>query len=177
MSILKKVSCSLILVFFYINASAEEVKMYTDIKPSAEEMGEFLFANPPQSSDVKMRSIKFVSHKQNPALGLPIKFGFDSDQILVESKPLVDEIGRMLNLPSFVNNTLVIEGHTDTRGSERYNRMLSKRRAIAVKKYLMENYNIASNKLFVTGMGESQPLSGVTPYSSMNRRVQFRKAP
>jgi len=165
-------------MLFYINVYAEEVKMYSDTRPSAEEMGDFLFSSSPQeSSGIKMRSIKFVTHKQNPALGLPIKFGFDSDQILVESKPLVDEIGRMLNLPSFANNKLVIEGHTDAKGSEKYNRLLSKRRAIAVKNYLMENYDIASNKLFVTGMGETQPLSGVTPYSSTNRRVQFRQAP
>ena len=83
----------------------------------------------------------------------------------------------MLNLPSFANNKLVIEGHSDARGSEEYNRSLSKRRANAVKKYLMENYNIDANKLFVMGLGESQPLSGMTPFSSMNRRVQFRKAP
>jgi len=177
MSIFKKFSISLILLFFYINANAEEVKMYLDKKPSAEEMGAFLFSSPQQSSDIKMRSINFVSHKQNPALGLPIKFGFDSAQILVESISLVDEIGRMLNLPSFANNKLVIEGHTDARGSEEYNRSLSERRANAVKRYLMENYNIDANKLFVTGLGESQPLSGMAPVSSMNRRVQFRKAP
>ncbi len=176
MSIFKKFSFGLMLMCLCINANAEEVKMYSDKQPSAEEMGKFLFSKPQQSGDVKMRSINIVSHKQNPALGLPIKFAFDSDEILVESKPLVDEVGRMLNLPDFANNKLVIEGHTDARGSEKYNHQLSKRRAVAVKRYLMENYNIAANKLFVTGLGESQPLSGVTPYSAMNRRVQFRQA-
>ncbi len=177
MSIFKKTSLTLIIMFTSINLYAEEVKMYSNTKPSAEEMGEYLFSSPQQSGDVKMRSINFVSHKPNPALGLPIQFGFDSDEILQDSRPLVDEVGKMLNMAEFADNKLVIEGHTDARGSEKYNYLLSKRRANAVKKYLMEKHNIAANKLFVSGFGESQPLSGIPAFSAENRRVQFRKAP
>ena len=46
----------------------------------------------------------------------------------------------------------------------------------SVKNYLRNNFNIAANRLFVTGMGESQSLPGVDPFAAANRRVQFRKA-
>ena len=71
----------------------------------------------------------------------------------------------------------LLKGHTDASGSEFYNQVLSERRANSVKKYLTDNFNIATNRLFVTGMGETQPLSGVAPNAAVNRRVQFRKAP
>ena len=83
----------------------------------------------------------------------------------------------MLSSPDYANEKLLIEGHTDSKGSDQYNQYLSEKRAESVKKYLRENFNIASNRLFVTGMGESQPLNNVKSSSSANRRVQFRRAP
>lgn len=177
MSTFTKINCLCVLMFLSVTGYAQDVKMYSDTTPSAEEMGTILFSRPQQSDGMIMRSISFVPHTQNPAIGLPIKFGFDSAQILEQSIPFVDEIGRMLNLPDYANNKLVIEGHTDSRGSEQYNRSLSKRRANAVKHYLMETHRIASNQLVVTGLGESRPLSGISTHSSINRRVQFRQAP
>ena len=199
MSIFKKVNLGLfsVLLFWQVYANAEEVKMYSDSAPSAEEMGSILFSSQPddapamKSGRVKMRSISFGKQKDTIAaqakettatqkssvVGLPIKFAYNSSEVLEESKPFLDEIGRMLSLPNFSNEKLLIEGHTDASGSEEYNRYLSERRAQSVKNYLKNNFNIASNRLFVTGMGESESLVDVSPYAAVNRRVQFRKAP
>lgn len=197
MFFLNKMSCSLFLVsmIWQINANAQEVKMYTGSAPSAEEMGAILFSSQPSSTKpkgIKMRSINFGKAKnvqqelpqqaaqasqQDSAVGLPIKFGYNSAEILEESKSFLNEIGKMLSMPDFASEKLVIEGHTDASGSDKYNMYLSERRAESVKVFLKNNFNIASNRLFVTGMGESQPLSGVAPNAAVNRRVQFRKAP
>ncbi len=193
---LKKIISFLPVVFllWQSNVSAQGVKMYSDKAPSAEEMGGILFSNQPTSSKpsgVKMRSISFgkakkpsqqqtkttPSPEQNPTVGLPIKFAYNSAEVLEESKSFLDEIGRMLSLADFANENLLIEGHTDAAGSKEYNRSLSEKRAQAVKDYLRGHFNIASNRLFVTGMGETQSLPGVDPYAAVNRRVQFRKAP
>ena len=61
------------------------------------------------------------------AIGLPIKFGYNSDQILSESKEYLDVVGEMLNLSDYASERLVIEGHTDASGSDRYNEKLSKK--------------------------------------------------
>lgn len=182
-----------VLMLWQFNASAQGVKMYTGKAPSAEEMGSILFSNQPvqKTGDIKMRSISFGKPKaaptpaefdtpavaeQSSTIGLPIKFAYNSAQVLGESKPFLNEIGKMLSLPDFANERLIIEGHTDAGGSEKYNRFLSERRAQSVKKYLRQNFSIAANRLSITGMGESQPLPDVNPYAAVNRRVQFRKA-
>lgn len=188
-------SMSLVFALGPMSVQAESVKMY-DQAPSASEMGSVLFSKSAPASNtekpvMKMRSISFGKPKNDvqnlpeptaqkskgSAIGLPIKFAYNSADILDESKPFLREIGKMMSMPEFANEKLLIEGHTDAAGSEQYNQYLSERRANSVKSYLRLNYQIASNRLFVTGMGESQPLEGVNPYDGVNRRVQFRKAP
>jgi outer membrane protein OmpA-like peptidoglycan-associated protein len=67
-----------------------------------------------------------------------------------------------------------VQGHTDDRGSDAYNKKLSDDRAHAVRKYLV-THGVASSRLKAHGYGEEKPL---VPNSSarnraLNRRVQF----
>lgn len=197
---LNKIGCIFFILSFFwqINVSAEDVKMYKDRTPSAEEMGKLLFPSKPDKKSamkqggLKMRSINIIkpsepqqelskqaakTNQENSAVGLPIKFGYNSAEILEESKPFLNEVGIMLGMPEFIGEKMLIEGHTDASGSEKYNSYLSEKRADAVKMFLRNNFKIASDRLYVTGMGESQPLTGFNPCAAMNRRVQFRKAP
>ena len=173
------------------NVDAGDVKMFSDSPPSAAEMGSILFAKPASAPKIKTRSISFGKSKPVAAeqpqqeelansansVGLPIKFGYNSTAILPESKPFLDEVGNMLGLEEFSQEKLVIEGHTDAAGSEKYNRYLSEKRAESVKNYLAKNFQISGDRLFVTGKGESAPLKGKDPYDGINRRVQFYSAP
>ncbi len=70
---------------------------------------------------------------------------------------------------------LRIEGNCDERGTEEYNLALGQRRAIAVKRYLVERYGISSNRIDTLSYGESQPLnSGHNEYAwAQNRRDHF----
>jgi outer membrane protein OmpA-like peptidoglycan-associated protein len=68
--------------------------------------------------------------------------------------------------------SLLIEGHTDALGPDRYNFELSERRAIAVARYLVVHHGIAPERLQVAGKGKSEPLLS-DPYDPRNRRVQF----
>ncbi len=193
MKIFKLISCcTLGLLMASVNLNAENVTMYTDQMPSAEEMGNILFSSPSDSAP-KMHSTKPRTRSlnigttngspevpskptENQAIGLAIKFALNSAEVLEESRPFLNEIGRMLNLHKFSSEKLIVEGHTDASGPDVYNMYLSEKRAQAVKKYLQSNSNIAPDRLQVIGMGESQSLPDVTPRASINRRVQFRKA-
>ena len=175
--------------FICANVYAEDVKMY-ERPPSAAEMGNILFSNN-AAPKIKTRSISFGKSKpvaeeqpqqkelaeSSNTIGLPIKFGYNSTQILPESMPFLDEVGNMLSLEEFSEEKLVIEGHTDAAGSDKYNRYLSKKRAESVKNYLAKNFQITDNRLYVSGKGESSPLKGMDPYDGVNRRVQFYRAP
>jgi len=192
MNVLKMISCCSIGLMLAGSACAEDVKMFSDRVPSAEELGNLLFSSQPKPkrAGIKMRSININSKstpKELPQLaeqsqssqtvGLPIKFAYNSAEVLEESKPFLNSIGKMLALPDNAGQRIVIEGHTDAGGSEGYNRHLSEKRAQSVKNYLRNNFNVASDRLLVTGMGESHALPGVNPFAAVNRRVQFRRAP
>ena len=67
-----------------------------------------------------------------------------------------------------------VEGHTDDRGSESYNISLSKRRADAVRNFLIAA-GVAGDRLGAVGRGESNPISdnATSEGQSSNRRVEF----
>lgn len=67
-----------------------------------------------------------------------------------------------------------VYGHTDNVGSPEQNRLLSERRAQAVRDYLVRK-GVPSNRLEVKGLGEEQPIADNTTESGRaeNRRVQI----
>jgi outer membrane protein OmpA-like peptidoglycan-associated protein len=68
-----------------------------------------------------------------------------------------------------------IEGHTDANGSIAYNKILSQRRAEAVRNYLI-TMGTSEEKLIAVGFGKTRPLPNppaASPYAPVNRRVQF----
>ncbi len=71
--------------------------------------------------------------------------------------------------------TLSIEGHTDSRGSDNYNKKLSTRRAKAVMDHLVKKRRISRRRLTSKGWGESKPIdTNLTDEGrAANRRVEF----
>jgi outer membrane protein OmpA-like peptidoglycan-associated protein len=67
----------------------------------------------------------------------------------------------------------VIEGHTDSRGSDTYNQALSQRRADSVRKYLIDKFGISASRLTAKGYGESKPIAdnNTAEGRQRNRRV------
>jgi outer membrane protein OmpA-like peptidoglycan-associated protein len=80
-------------------------------------------------------------------------------------------------LVSFLNRyperSAVIEGYTDSVGTESYNQALSQRRAEAVRSYLVSQ-GVASARLDASGKGESNPVAdnGSADGRQQNRRVE-----
>ena len=67
-----------------------------------------------------------------------------------------------------------IQGHTDDRGSDFFNKKLSQQRADSVRSYLI-NHGIDSSRLVAKGYGEEKPLvpNDTARNRALNRRVQF----
>ena len=111
---------------------------------------------------------------ENPTARSLILFDYNSDVIKAESYSILQNYADVLQseLPQAV---LVIAGHTDNIGSDAFNVDLSKRRAAAVKAFLIGNYQIDENRLIIHPYGEGQPLaSNDTPEGqTQNRRVEF----
>jgi len=83
-----------------------------------------------------------------------IYFDFDESDLRYQS---VDELDKLVKI-MIENPTLVIElgGHTDRRGADEYNMILSKQRAEVAKKYLVSK-GIDPSRIKTKGYGESQP--------------------
>jgi outer membrane protein OmpA-like peptidoglycan-associated protein len=76
-------------------------------------------------------------------------------------------------LTQYPDRTVVIEGHTDSVGSDDYNLSLSQRRANSVQQFLLTQ-GIAANRLSAIGKGENFPVASNDSSSGrqMNRRVE-----
>jgi outer membrane protein OmpA-like peptidoglycan-associated protein len=102
-----------------------------------------------------------------------VYFETNRSMILEESFSLLDEVAQVMKEHPEVL-LLRIEGHTDNRGSESYNNELSKRRAAAVRDYLIAD-GIDPDRLASDGYGETHPANPAElPEAwSQNRRVEF----
>jgi len=102
-----------------------------------------------------------------------IYFNFASDELRSESEPVLNEIANALKAhPEW---TLIINGHTDNIGGDPLNLDLSRRRATAVRKALVDRYKIEDSKLTTNGFGASQPKESNDSDRgrALNRRVEL----
>ena len=78
-------------------------------------------------------------------------------------------------IKEFPNATVVIEGHTDSYGSDEKNLDLSQERASAVKQYLLANMNIDQKKVMAFGYGETKPIANneTKDGRAKNRRIDI----
>ena len=110
----------------------------------------------------------YLSSKSAPI----VHFDFNRANIKPFYYTLLDEIGMVLKrkLPKV---SIILSGHADSTGTEKYNYDLSLRRAKSVMNYLVERNEIAPERITLKAYGESDP---VAPNDSkegraLNRRV------
>lgn len=101
-----------------------------------------------------------------------IYFDFDKWDLLPTSNEQLDELTVLLN--RYPSMKIAIHGHTDSKGSETYNEVLSNHRSKAVHDYLL-NQNIDYSRLEFQGFGEIKPVdtNSTDEGRQNNRRVEF----
>ena len=106
-----------------------------------------------------------------------IYFKFNKWDIDPKSFKVLDEVRDTLNAAPDIK--IWIEGHTDSKGSNKFNKTLSQKRVDSVKKYLVEQGKIDGARLEPVGWGEEKPLGGdpntnkTADGRAANRRVEF----
>lgn len=85
--------------------------------------------------------------------------------------PLLSKVQEAIR--RFPGASVIVEGHTDSQGSDQKNQVLSEERAAAVREYLIANTGLSSSQISSVGYGESRPVASneTREGRSKNRRI------
>ncbi len=125
------------------------------------------------SEDETKDEVTIVTKNENKELMQIIYFDFDQFNLSEVSK---DKIKKFLNNYGGIINEYLVVGHTDTKGTNKYNLSLSIKRAEVVKEILINN-GIKQSNIKILGKGE-ESLAVDTPDDTKqpaNRRVEIKK--
>ena len=149
-------------------AGAEEVADQDEIVRQIGPKKGVVVVTDPDSVEVRAAS------SGRPGIALSaIQFEYDSARFTPLARTQLGELGKALLQPAMLPFRFSLQGHTDSIGGAAYNRDLSVRRAQAVKRHLVEQMGIASDRLIAVGFGESYPVAGMPADHERNRRVEI----
>jgi OOP family OmpA-OmpF porin len=127
-----------------------------------------------QKSEISSSSVseknKSYFIKGDKTKSVLVFFNYDSHKLSITEKDKLDNyISTSIESDS---NSIIIYGHTDTKGSKKYNLILSEQRALSVSKYFRKKG--INNKLIIKSYGEDYPLiiTGDNVEEENNRRVE-----
>ena len=103
---------------------------------------------------------------------LDVKFDFDKAVVKQESQPDIRALADFMS--QYPSTSTVVEGHTDSVGTDAYNQNLSERRANAVRDMLVNQYGVGASRVSSVGYGESRPVAdnATAEGRAINRRVE-----
>lgn len=110
---------------------------------------------------------------QAPATLSTLYFAYDSAEISPAQRQQLEQNALWMRQNPDVS-TMVLEGHTDERGSVEYNLALGERRAQSVRQYLIQ-LGIDRDRMSILSYGEEKPVAygGSEDDYRQNRRVEF----
>lgn len=123
----------------------------------------------------EVKNISVKEEKRGLVVNLASSVLFDSGK--AELKPasysVMNEVVKLMQ--DYPENKILIEGHTDSYGSNAYNKKLSEKRAQAVSNLLVSKYAVDSKRLKAVGYGEEKPLADnkTAAGREQNRRVEI----
>jgi outer membrane protein OmpA-like peptidoglycan-associated protein len=138
--------------YCWVHGQGEEVVAYTEPEPIPEPAPE------PVAETVRVE--------------LDVKFDFDKAVVKEGSFDDIRDLAEFMK--QFPQTTTVVEGHTDSVGTDSYNQQLSERRAMAVREVLVNQYGVQGGRVDAIGYGEARPVADneTEEGRAINRRVE-----
>lgn len=121
----------------------------------------------------KPKPAPVVVEPETRTITVKLRVEFELDKAIVRAI-YGDELHAVANAMKAQDDiVLVLEGHTDSTGTDAYNQNLSDRRAKAVKAKIVEDYGINPSRITTVGYGESRPVAdnATVEGRALNRRV------
>ncbi len=128
------------------------------VNPDYEDISEYF-------KSVENDSVEIYTKESQLHIIFPVYFGYNSYELKIESNQILKPL---LNLLSYSNYNLIINGFADEIGAPDYNLALSKKRSDQVKKYLIEN---GIEELRISSFGKGEISSEIDHEKS--RKVEF----
>ena len=102
-----------------------------------------------------------------------IAFDFDEHTLRPDYIPVLDSL--VQTIAEIKPFQIAIKGHTDSRGSEAYNIILSEKRATTIKVFILNQLKDFRHPIQIEGLGESQPkaTNATALGRAKNRRVEI----
>ncbi len=102
-----------------------------------------------------------------------LKFAPGQAIIQPEYFSLLTKVQRAIH--EFPQSYIVVQGHTDATGNAYKNKLLSEKRAQAVKEYLQANLSLDANQIQAIGMGDQKPIASnkTAEGRAKNRRIDI----
>lgn len=145
------------------------------LAPAPEERGfiDALRQRPIRSITEEDRSKVAEIVQNKPSIDLEINFDFNSATLNQKTMPLAMRLGRTLLSPELKGVVFLVGGYTDAKGADSYNLDLSRRRAEAIKAFLVQSFGVPAANLIPVGFGKEHPKNPDNPFADENRRVQI----
>jgi outer membrane protein OmpA-like peptidoglycan-associated protein len=103
-----------------------------------------------------------------------VTFAVGSAEITPQGQVNLQSIAAGLNKPALASLDFEVAGFTDISGDDAFNRRLSRRRAEAVKAYLV-SLDVSPGRLTAVGYGSEHLANPEDPTSEINRRVELHR--
>jgi outer membrane protein OmpA-like peptidoglycan-associated protein len=100
---------------------------------------------------------KVVGQQLTIDLAADVLFDFDKYTLLPKANDTLRKVGQVA--ASYPSSPILIEGHTDGKGTHPYNMKLSENRADSVKSWLVQNASVTGTRITTQGWGETKPVA------------------
>jgi outer membrane protein OmpA-like peptidoglycan-associated protein len=122
-------------------------------------------------NDIKDAKVERIGEGIKITFNSGILFETNSADLQPTAKANIEKLSTILN--KYQDTIILIEGHTDSTGTEAYNQTLSEKRSQSVAQYT-QSQGVATTRFTVKGYGESQPLvsNSTSDGRRQNRRVE-----
>jgi outer membrane protein OmpA-like peptidoglycan-associated protein len=169
----------LVVSSFVVTAAAADRQTITigANAPDAKVISDFLFPEA-QCENVKYQCLA-VRPSMERSVGMEVRFPTNSAELTPAARAQLEPLGKALASRNgkLSPGEIVIEGHTDARGTSELNKKLSEQRAKSVVQHLVSAHNVDAKALQALGRGKDQLKEGTRPDSEANRRVELVRKP